>query len=116
VATGPLVRVISGLTGVHDLDDPALARLTREARNEALIGLAAANLRTGRPVVPAAPFSTERADPSAPATTTRLPRPIPPTPLRSFPAPAVTAPVIADRWPHPYAIITRQCIKCLGVK
>ena len=52
---------------------PALARLTREARYEALIGLAAANLRAGRPVVLVAPFSTERADPSAWATTTRLP-------------------------------------------
>jgi predicted kinase len=72
VATGPLVRVISGLTGVHDLDDPALARLTREARYGTLTGLAAANLRTGRPVVLVAPFSTERADPSAWATTTRL--------------------------------------------
>jgi hypothetical protein len=56
---------------VHDLDDPALARLTREARYDTLIGLAAANLRTGRPVVLVAPFSTERADPSAWATTTR---------------------------------------------
>src|SRR6185369_1586405 len=34
--------------------------------------LAAANLRTGRPVVLVAPFSTERVDPSALATTTRL--------------------------------------------
>jgi hypothetical protein len=33
--------------------------------------LAAANLRTGRPVVLVAPFSTERADPSAWATATR---------------------------------------------
>jgi len=72
VAAGPLVRVISGLTGVHDLDDPALARLTREARYETLIGLAVGNLRAGRPVVLVAPFSTERADPSAWATTTRL--------------------------------------------
>jgi hypothetical protein len=37
-----------------------------------LTGLAAANLRTGRPVVLVAPFSTERADPSAWPTTTRL--------------------------------------------
>jgi len=50
VAAGPLVRVISGLTGVHDLDDPALARLTREARCETLVGLAVGNLRAGRPV------------------------------------------------------------------
>ena len=55
VATAPLTRVISGLTGVHDLDDPALARPTRAARYETLIGLAAANLRTGRPVVLVAP-------------------------------------------------------------
>jgi hypothetical protein len=57
---------------VHDLDDPALARLTREARYETLTGLAAGNLRAGRPVVLVAPFSTERAHPSAWATTTRL--------------------------------------------
>jgi hypothetical protein len=71
VATGPLTRVISGLTGVHDLDDPALAGLTRAARYETLIGLAAASLGAGRPVVLVAPFTTERADPSAWATTTR---------------------------------------------
>jgi predicted kinase len=35
---------------VHDLDDPALAGLTRAARYDTLLGLAAANLRTGRPV------------------------------------------------------------------
>ena len=51
MATGPLVRVISGLTGVHDLDDPALARLTREARYETLVGLAVGNLRAGRPEI-----------------------------------------------------------------
>ena len=72
MATGPLVRVISGLTGVHDLGDPALARLTWQARYETPTGLAAANLRTGRPAVLVAPFSTERADPSVWATTTRL--------------------------------------------
>ncbi len=71
VATAPLTRVISGLTGVHDLDDPALAGLTRAARYDTLLGLAAANLRAGRPVVLVAPFSTERADPSAWAATTR---------------------------------------------
>ena len=53
MATAPLTRVISGLIGVHDLDDPAL------------LGLAAANLRVGRPVVLVAPFNTERARPSA---------------------------------------------------
>jgi predicted kinase len=71
VATAPLTRVISGLTGVHDLDDPDLAGLTRTARYDTLLGLAAANLRAGRPVVLVAPFSTERADPSAWATSTR---------------------------------------------
>ena len=71
VATAPLTRVISGLTGVHDLDDPALAGLTRAARYDTLLGLAAANLRAGRPVVLVAPFSTERAQPSAWVTTTR---------------------------------------------
>ena len=69
VATGPLTRVVSGLIGVHDLDDPVLARLTRAARYDTLLGLAAANLRAGRPVVLVAPFSTERAQPSAWATT-----------------------------------------------
>ena len=74
MATGPLTRVISGLIGVHDLDDPALAGLTRAARYETLLGLAAVNLRAGRPVVLVAPLSTERADPSAWATTIeRLP-------------------------------------------
>jgi len=82
VAAGPLVRVISGLTGVHDLDDPALARLTREARCETLVGLAVGNLRAGRPVVLVAPFSTERADPSAWATTTRLLEATQPTPVQ----------------------------------
>ena len=71
MATAPLTRVISGLTGVHDLDDPALAGLTRAARYDTLLGLAAANLRVGRPVVLVAPFSTERAQPSAWVTTTR---------------------------------------------
>jgi AAA domain len=61
VATAPLTRVISGLTGVHDLDDPALAGLTRAARYDTLLGLAAANLRAERPVVLVAPFSAERA-------------------------------------------------------
>jgi AAA domain len=71
VATGPLTRVISDLIGVPDLDDPVLAGLTRAARYDTLLGLAAANLRAGRPVVLVAPFSTERAEPSAWATTTR---------------------------------------------
>jgi len=66
--------VVSGLTGVHDLDDPVLARLTRDARYETLLGLAEANMRAGRPVVLVAPFSAERARPSAwAATVQRIP-------------------------------------------
>jgi predicted kinase len=74
VATAPLTRVVSDLVGVHDLDDPVLAGLTRDARYETLLGLAEANLQAGRPVVLIAPFSAERARPSAWASTTqRLP-------------------------------------------
>jgi predicted kinase len=69
VATGPLVRVISGLIGVTDLDDPALAGLTRDARYETLLALADANLRAARPVILVAPFSAERAQPGAWAAT-----------------------------------------------
>ncbi len=65
VATGPLTRVVSGLIGARDLDDPALAGLTRDARYDTLLGLADANLRAGLPVVLVAPFSRERAQPSA---------------------------------------------------
>jgi predicted kinase len=71
VATGPLTRVVSDLVGVRDLDDPVLAGLTRAARYDTLLGLADANLRAGRPVVLVAPFSAERAQPSAWADTTR---------------------------------------------
>jgi predicted kinase len=71
VATGPLTRVVSDLIGVRDLDNPVLAGLTRDARYDTLLGLAEANLRAGRPVVLVAPFSAERAAPSAWATTTR---------------------------------------------
>jgi predicted kinase len=71
VVTGPLVRVVSGLTGVRDLDDPVLAGLTRDARYSALLDLADANLRAGLPVVLVAPFSRERAEPSAWAATAR---------------------------------------------
>jgi predicted kinase len=71
VATGPLMRVVSDLIGVHDLDDPVLAGLTRDARYDTLLGLADANLRAGRSVVLVAPFSAERAQPSAWASTTR---------------------------------------------
>ena len=67
VATGPLTRVVSELIGVRDRDlhDPVLAGLTRDARYATLLGLAEANLRAGRPVVLVAPFSAERAQPSA---------------------------------------------------
>ena len=65
VATGPLTRVVSDLIGVRDLDDPVLAGLTRDARYDTLLGLAEANLQAGRPVVLVAPFSAERARPSA---------------------------------------------------
>ena len=71
MATGPLTRVISGLIGVSDLDDPVLAGLTRAARYDTLLGLAAANLRAERPVVLVAPFSAERAGLSAWAAATQ---------------------------------------------
>jgi predicted kinase len=75
-ATGPLTRVVSQLTGTHDLDDPALAALTRQARYQTLLDLAEANLAAARPVVLVAPFSAERARPSAwAAATGRLPAP-----------------------------------------
>ena len=70
-ATAPLTRVVSDLAGVHDLDDPVLAGLTRDARYDTLLALAEANLMAGRPVVLVAPFSAERARPSAWAATTR---------------------------------------------
>jgi predicted kinase len=76
VAAGPLTRVVSDLAGVADLDDPALAGLTRDARYDTLLGLAEANLTAGRPVVLVAPFSAERARPDAwAAATRRLPAP-----------------------------------------
>jgi predicted kinase len=76
VATAPLTRVVSELTGLHDLDDPALAGLTRDARYDTLLGLAAANLAAGRPVVLVAPFTLERSRVSAwAATTRRIPAP-----------------------------------------
>jgi predicted kinase len=72
VATGPLTRVVSALAGrPHDLDDPVLAGLTRDARYDTLLDLAAANLAAGRPVVLVAPFSAERARPAAWAAATR---------------------------------------------
>ena len=53
--------MVSDLAGVHDLDDPVLAGLTRDARYDTLLGLAEANLgRAGpwsssRPLVPNEP-------------------------------------------------------------
>ena len=70
-ATAPLTRVVSELAGLHDLDDPVLAGLTRDARYDTLLALAEANLTAGRPVVLVAPFTAERARPSAWAATTR---------------------------------------------
>jgi predicted kinase len=76
VATGPLTRVVSQVSGLHDLDDPVLAGLTRDARYDTLLGLAAANVSAGRPVVLVAPFSLERSRVSAwDATTARIPAP-----------------------------------------
>jgi len=76
VATAPLTRVVSELTGLHDLDDPALAGLTRDARYDTLLALAAANLTAGRPVVLVAPFTLERSRVSAWTTITkRIPAP-----------------------------------------
>jgi predicted kinase len=71
VVTGPLTRVVSGLIGVRDLDDPVLAGLTRDARYDTLLDLADVNLRAGLPVILVAPFSRERAEPSAWAATAR---------------------------------------------
>jgi predicted kinase len=71
VATGPLTQVLAERVGVHDLDNPLLAQLTRDARYDTLLDLAAANLRAGRPVVLVAPFTRERADPLAWAAATR---------------------------------------------
>jgi predicted kinase len=70
-ATGPLTRVVSELSGLHDLDDPVLSSLTRTARYDTLLDLAEANLTAGRPVVLVAPFSAERARPAAWAAVTR---------------------------------------------
>jgi predicted kinase len=60
VATGALVDVVASLIDVHDLDDARLATLTRGARYETIIDLAADNLRCGLAVVLVAPFTAER--------------------------------------------------------
>ena len=59
---GPLVAVVAGLVGVHDLDDARLAGPTRAARYEAVAAVAEENLRVGTPVVLVAPFTQERRD------------------------------------------------------
>jgi hypothetical protein len=59
------VDVVRGLAGVHDLDDPRLAGLTRAARYEVLAAVAVDNLEAGVPVVLVAPFTAERDDPAA---------------------------------------------------
>jgi predicted kinase len=65
VLTGALTAIIGDLVGTHDLDDPRLGSLTRDARYEAVLATAEDNLRGGTPVVLVAPFTAERADPSA---------------------------------------------------
>ncbi|MGA2009660.1 MAG: ATP-binding protein [Solirubrobacteraceae bacterium] len=62
--TGPLTRLALALLGATEdaIDGPAGGRL-RAPRYDALIDVAAANLRAGIGVVLAAPFSEERADP-----------------------------------------------------
>ena len=69
VATGPFVEVVKGLLGVDDLGDPRLVRLTRAARYQVVLDLAVDNLVAGMPVVVVAPFSAERADAAAWAST-----------------------------------------------
>lgn len=61
-ATAPLVAVVAGLVGVHDLDDIRLAGPTRRARYETITAVAEDNLRVGNPVVLVAPFTDERRD------------------------------------------------------
>ncbi|HEX6360840.1 AAA family ATPase [Actinophytocola sp.] len=65
VLAGALTAVVGNLVGTHDLDDPALAGVTRDARYEAIIATAVDNLRVGTPVVLVAPFTSERTDPGA---------------------------------------------------
>ena len=65
VLTGALTAVVGDLVGTHDLDDPALAALTRDARYEVVLATAEHNLRAGIPVVLVAPFTAERTDPAA---------------------------------------------------
>src|SRR5205085_6882877 len=57
--TGPMVDVVAGLGGVHDLDDDRLARPTRDARYETSAAVAEDNRQVGMPVVLVDPFSRE---------------------------------------------------------
>lgn len=63
-ATAALVAVVARLVGTVDLDDPALASVTRDARYETLVALAEENIRIGTSVVLVAPFTVERRDPA----------------------------------------------------
>jgi predicted kinase len=60
VATEPLLGVIRSLVNVDDIDDPRLARLTRDDRYETITCLAEDNLRAGNTVLLVAPFTEER--------------------------------------------------------
>ena len=60
VATQPLLGVIRSLVNVDDIDDPRLARLTRDDRYETITCLAEDNLRAGNTVLLVAPFTEER--------------------------------------------------------
>ncbi|GAA1779429.1 AAA family ATPase [Nostocoides veronense] len=64
-ATETMTAVVGDLLGVHDLDDPRLARATRDARYAAIEALALDSLRVGTDVVLVAPFTRERRDPAA---------------------------------------------------
>src|SRR6476469_6019141 len=65
VLTSALTAVIGDLVGTHDLDDPRLASVTRDARYDAVLATAEDNLRAGLPVVLVALFTAKRADPAA---------------------------------------------------
>jgi predicted kinase len=69
VATGPLTRVVATLVGREpdDLDDPAVRSALGDAAYEAVVDLAADNLRLGLDVVLVAPFSAALADRGAAA-------------------------------------------------
>jgi predicted kinase len=64
-ATADLTAIIADLLGTHDLDDPLLAKATREARYATITALAEENLRLGISAVLVAPFTAERRDPPA---------------------------------------------------